>query len=218
MVQMMTPAQLINIDRALIFRVTHRSNLPLILENGLHCQSGPTADPAFRQIGDPEVIDRRQGKQLPETDGEVLDDYVPFYFTPWSPMLFNIVTGRRVAKVARRDLVFIVGSLRKLADREARILISDRNCTLATARLFSGLEGLDHVGWPLLQSKDFRRRPDDPERFERYQAEALVHRHVAVDGLTGFACYDREIAEWLSHECQSRDIDLPIACRPDWFF
>lgn len=48
--------------RALIFRITHRANLPWILANGLHCQSAGVSDPNFVSIGNPELIDRRRSR------------------------------------------------------------------------------------------------------------------------------------------------------------
>ena len=56
-------SQTLNPERALIFRITHRANLPWILENGLHCQSAAASDSNFVSIGNPELIDRRRGGQ-----------------------------------------------------------------------------------------------------------------------------------------------------------
>ena len=39
---------LVNSEKALIFRIVHRDNLPWIVENGLHCRKSTTVDPNFR--------------------------------------------------------------------------------------------------------------------------------------------------------------------------
>ena len=80
-------------ERARIFRITHVDNIPWILENGLHCKSSPIQDPSFVQIGNADLISKRAGRMVAGPEGGTLNDYVPFYFTPFSPMLFNIKTG-----------------------------------------------------------------------------------------------------------------------------
>ena len=74
-------------EKALIFRITHRSNVPWILKNGLHCRSSAIVDPNFTGIGNPELIERRRHRKVDILPGGTLEDYVPFYFTPFSPML-----------------------------------------------------------------------------------------------------------------------------------
>jgi hypothetical protein len=86
-------SQTLTPEKALIFRITHRANVPWILENGLHCQSAAASDPNFISIGNPELIDRRRSRMVTIPPGGTLNDYVPFYFTPYSPMLYNISTG-----------------------------------------------------------------------------------------------------------------------------
>ena len=80
-------------QKALIFRITHRDNVRWMLRNGLHCRNSAKRDPRFVSIGNQELIDKRNERQVPVAPGGTLSDYVPFYFTPFSPMLLNIKTG-----------------------------------------------------------------------------------------------------------------------------
>jgi len=48
---------------------------------------------------------------------------------------------------------------------------------------------LDQLDWTILQNRDFKRDPDDPAKFGRYQAETLVHRHCPVQVLSGIVCH-----------------------------
>ena len=79
--------------KALIFRVTHRDNVPWMLRNGLHSRKSATQDERYVAIGNQELIDKRHERAVPVQPGGTLSDYVPFYFTPYSPMLYNIRTG-----------------------------------------------------------------------------------------------------------------------------
>jgi hypothetical protein len=74
-------------QRALIFRITHRDNLPWILLNGLHCANADNRDPNFVTIGNTDLIDKRRHRVIPPPTGGLLSDYIPFYFTPFSPMM-----------------------------------------------------------------------------------------------------------------------------------
>lgn len=49
----------LNPDKALIWRIVHRDNLPWILDNGLHCGNGSARSPGWVSIGNPELIDKR---------------------------------------------------------------------------------------------------------------------------------------------------------------
>jgi hypothetical protein len=80
-------------NKALIFRIIHRDNLPWILDHGLHARSGKILDPNYRNVGNPDLIDKRSRRVVPVGPGGTLSDYVPFYFTPFSIMMYNIKTG-----------------------------------------------------------------------------------------------------------------------------
>lgn len=49
----------LNPEKALIWRIVHRDNLPWILDNGLHCGNSAVKAPNWVNIGNPELIDKR---------------------------------------------------------------------------------------------------------------------------------------------------------------
>jgi hypothetical protein len=100
-------ADLLNPEKALIFRITHRDNVPWILTHGMHARNGALADPKFRPIGNPELILKRSIRPVPAGPGGTLGDYIPFYFTPFSMMLMNVITGfHGVPQAPKRRLQF----------------------------------------------------------------------------------------------------------------
>jgi len=122
----------LNPERALIFRVTHRDNLPWILDNGLGAQSGEVLDPNFRQIGDADLIQKRPKRAVPIDPGGTLSNYIPFYFTPCSIMLLNILTGYRgITSVPAEEIVVLVSSLRKVAELGIPFVFTDRHAYTA---------------------------------------------------------------------------------------
>lgn len=210
----------LNPDKALIFRITHIANVPWILDHGLHCRNSSERDPDFREIGNPELIAKRASRDVPLAPGGSLSDYIPFYFTPHSPMLYNITTGHAgMQKAETADIVFLVSSLRAVEKLGVKFLISDRHAYLRTASFSNSLADLpDLIDWPLIRSRNFRRNPEKPELFERYQAEALVYRNLPVDGLLGLACQNASAESKLQTATTARNLHLKIAQKPDWYF
>jgi hypothetical protein len=89
----------LNPGKALIFRIVHCDNLPWILDHGLHASNGSTFDPNYRNIGNAQLIDRRSRRAVPVDPWGTLNDYIPFYFTPFSIM---ISTSRPVMEESSR--------------------------------------------------------------------------------------------------------------------
>jgi len=209
----------LNPEKALIWRITHRRNLLWILANGLHAGNGGVQSRHWVTIGNQELIDRRAHRQVPLAPGGVLNDYVPFYFTPFSPMLYNIHTGRGgVRQVGNSDIVVLVSSLRRVAELGLPFLFTDRHAYAVTARYYNGLESLAEIDWPLLQQRNFQRDPDDPEKVERYQAEALIHRHVPIQALLGAVCHTQQVKRELQEQASGLGVQLDIHCLPGWYF
>lgn len=209
----------LNPDKALIFRIVHRDNLPWILDHGLHCGNSAVKSPTWISIGNAELIDKRANHPVPQPPGGRLDDYVPFYFTPFSPMMGNIHMGRGgVAKRPNEDIVILVSSLHRVQKLRFPFLFTDSHAYYQWATFYPDLADLDKIDWPLLQRRDFKRDPDDPAKFERYQAEALVHQHLPVAGLLGIVCYTDPLKQRIEHEVRTRNLDLPVYARTGWYF
>lgn len=118
-------------EKALIFRIIHRANLPWILRNGLHCRSSDTFDSNYVNIGNIELIDKRNGHPVPHPPSGTLSDYIPFYFTPFSPMLYNITTGwGGITRRKNEEIVILVSSLKILKKQGVRFIFSDRHAYL----------------------------------------------------------------------------------------
>jgi hypothetical protein len=60
------------------------------MANGMHCRNSAIHDPGFVAIGNADLIDKRHYRQVPFHPHGTLSDYVPFYFTPFTPMFLNI--------------------------------------------------------------------------------------------------------------------------------
>ena len=81
-------------DNIILYRIVHINNLQFILQNGMFTRHHPLSDPQYLNIGDSTLIAQRNTYPVGiNPPGGMLGDYVPFYFGPLSPMLYNIKTG-----------------------------------------------------------------------------------------------------------------------------
>ena len=172
-------------ENALIFRITHRDNVPWILDHGIQCRNSTEVDPNFVAIGMRDLIERRRAHHVRCRLGGTLADYVPY---------------RTVAKLG---LPFV---------------FTDRHAVLSTAQVFSDLRELDKIDWAVIRRRDFRRDPEDPGKVERYEAEALIHRHVPINSLYGIACYNDDVKRILVEKVNERNVKLDIATKPNRYF
>jgi hypothetical protein len=206
-------------EKALIFRIVHRDNVPWILENGLHCKNSKLLDPNFVEIGNKDLISRRDRHPVRRPPGGTLSDYIPFYFTPFSPMLFNIRTGWGGIRQRNNDeIVIMVSSLRTLRAENVPFLFTDRHAYLVAAQFYSDLAHLDQIDWDMLQRRDFSFDAEDPSKKERYQAEALIHQHLPVRALAGLVCYNDDVVESMNAALAKRNQTMKVAKKPDWYF
>jgi hypothetical protein len=157
---------------------------------------------------------------VPIPPGGTLHDYIPFYFTPFSPMLYNIKTGwNGITRRPMREIVIVVSSLHALAANGVSFVFTDRHAYLSMAQFSSRLEDLPaRIDWRILQARDFARDPNDLGKVERYQAEALAHGQVPLTALTGVVCHGSEEEAHLRNLVQNAGVQLSVATRPGWFF
>ena len=210
---------LLSPDKGLIFRITHINNVAWILANGLHCSNSQNSDPNYVAIGNSEIITRRATRIVPIPPGGTLSDYVPFYFTPFSPMLLNIKTGKLgVIQRPMSEIAILVSALPELQKRGISFVFTDRHAVLETAEFHNTLNRLDRIDWPRLQARDFKRDPDDPGKFERYQAESLVYQHVPTAAILGIICYTNEEQRKIETTCGTLNVNPQVLCKPGWYF
>lgn len=206
-------------NKALVFRLTHIDNLEYILNRqAIEARNHSPEKVSFRSIGNNEVIRKRSAKQVPVPPNGTLDDYVPFYFTPYSMMLYNIHTGYgENTQVANEDLVFFVGSLHTLKKNGIPFVFTDRHALMIHANYYSGTEHLGRVDWRLLASGDFSRDPNDPDKADRYQAEALVYKRVPLTSLEAIVCYNEKVEAKIVRMIE--DVcDIRLLIRKEWYY
>ena len=210
----------LNPERARIFRIVHISNVPSILDHGgLQCQNSADLVPNYINIGNDSLIDKRTRRYVPIAPGGPLSVYVPFYFTPFSIMMYNIKTG--YGGITRRDnidIVMFVSSMHRLNELGVPFVFTNQHAYAVDTEFYNDLQHLGEIDWPLLQSRDFKTDDNDPGKQLRYQAEALVHKYVPLEAILGIACVNDVIRKNLECSLEERGIELRVRSTPTWYF
>jgi hypothetical protein len=209
----------LNPQDARIFRITHRDNVPWLLEHGLHCKNSLTQDPNFVSIGSVELIDKRSSCSVPLVPNGTLADYVPFYFTPYSIMMYNIHTGYQgVIKRPNEEIVILTCSIHRLAELKIPFVFYDGHAYMIESTCYNTVADLEKIDWKLLQNRDFKNDPEDPGKKGRYQAEALVYRYLPASALLGIGCYNQEQSDNIAATVTAQGLTLPVRAVPTWYF
>jgi len=95
-------------------------------------------------------------------------------------------------------------------------LFTDRHANLAAAQFSSDLDFLDRIDWAIIRSRDFKRNPEDPGKFERYQAEALIYKHLPIGGVLGIVCANEAVAAKIRGAAADYGHTLQIVVRSGW--
>lgn len=209
----------LNSEYAFIWRIVHCDNMPWLIQNGLHCANTTVQSNNWITIGDKELIDKRSTRPVPIGHGGTLNDYIPFYFTPFSPMLFNIHTGYKgITKVANKDIIILVTSLRDLKSNDINFIFTDRHANIKYASFYQDLAYLDNIDWNILQRRDFSRDNNNPQKMERYMAEALIYKNYPIDQLKAIVCYSEAVKVKIQGWLNQHNSNVPVVVRSDWYF
>ena len=207
-------------EKALIFRIVHVDNVPWIVDHdGLYSRNSPQQDPNYVNIGSASLIDKRSRRVVPIPPGGTLSDYVPFYFTPFSIMMYNVHTGYGgITRRENKDIVIFVSSIHRLHELGLPFVFTNQHAYSLDTDFYSDPDDLKRIDWPLLQSRNFKTNDADPGRQLRYQAEALVHQHVPREALLGIGCLNGAVKQRLETLIEGRTPGIPVKITPSWYF
>ena len=97
-------------------------------------------------------------------------------------------------------------------------VFSDRHAYLQTAQFFTSIGDLDEIDWGILQRRDFQKDVNDLEKTDRYQAEALVFRHLPAEHLAGIVCMNENKQRTIEGQREEVGLTMKIVARPNWYF
>ena len=161
-----------------IYRIVHVGNLPVILQRGgLHAPNhAPNDGLIYRTIHNVDIQNVRQIRRIPLGLCGTIHDYVPFYFGPRSPMLYQLHTGWVPSyNEGQSPLIYLVSTVQVVVKAGLRWVFSDGHGIAIFTSWFDNLAHLTKVDWDTVYARLWRDTVDDMDRQRRKQAEFLVH-------------------------------------------
>ncbi len=211
---------MINRQRTYCYRITHISNLFHLLQNGIVNKHHPDANNEYIDIGNPQIIDVRSKMPVKIANYGNIGDYVPFYFTPKSMMLFNIITGHRHPIVPRRNRseILVIRCLISNLVKLRQWFFTDGQANDMASNHYNDMTNLGQIDWGNIQNSDFSKSDGDYDRPRRYQAEFLVHRHVPLTCVESLNVYNDQAANIVTNVLYQNNINLAVNIQPQYFF
>lgn len=211
---------MINQQKNFCYRISHIDNLPLLLQNGIVNKNHPNANNSYIRIGNQEIIDVRSLTPVRINNYGMIGDYVPFYFTPKSIMLYNIITGYwhpSVPKRNRNEILVIRCLISDLATLPKWFFTNGQGNDIASDH-YNNLAYLHQIDWQSIQNNDFSKSDGDYDRPRRYQAEFLVHQQVPLMSIESLNVYNQQTADIVNAVLNQNNINLSVNIQPQYFF
>lgn len=197
------------------FRITHIDNIPHIVHSGLVRADSPMRDVNYVCIGDKQVIDLR-GERI--VNGYRLNDYIPFYLGPRSPMLYVIQHGYNgVIRVEPEKIVYCVVRLDDLIKDNINCIFTNGHALSALTSYYTKdkLSQIDQIinyddvyssQWNIEEDIDLKRRKE---------AELLVNCDLPTQYIRGYVVYNEKAKKQLVDF--GIDADMIVVARNYYF-
>ncbi|MCC6289533.1 MAG: DUF4433 domain-containing protein [Chitinophagaceae bacterium] len=200
-----------------MYRIIPLTNLEAILEHGIFCKNDKTIDPAiFVSIGNREVIEQRGRAVVKCYPDTYVNDYVPFYFSVRTPMLFNIKTGWGVPKYPQENIVYLCYSISDLATENYQWCYTDGNAAKEISKFYTELNQIKtNIDWRAINTRDFSR---DRDTIRKKHAEFLVKGHVPNSLIKRIVVLNNDKKMEVEGILKQKRIDIPVTFNPQYYF
>lgn len=205
-----------------IYHITHIENLSSILqENGLWSDAERVnRELSVSGIGDNKIKERRLTWPLTAIPNTHIGDYVPFYFTNRSPMLYriknNTVEGYNDGQA---PIIYLVSSIASIYSQSLRYCFTDGNAASAITKSFTSLDMLNNeVDWNLINNWSWHKTEDDQDRRRRKQAEFLVHQFCPWSCIEAISVFNQDYQQRVAKILHAFGCKLSVSIEKKWYY
>jgi uncharacterized protein YjbI with pentapeptide repeats len=208
------------------YHFTHVNNIATIFKaRELRADIG--AKPKNNSL-DQTIKAKRRTKKVKIAPYGLLGDYVPFYFAPRSPALYQLATGdHQINKTSQNELVFFRLDFRPVADglvNESLSLISNQH-PLKTGALFytATPESIaTRINWKTIKSFRWQDTDEYPNRKSQREAELLIYQRLRLEQINGtkitLATRTNLLQRKIQKMCEENDLDIDVEVQPSYFY
>ncbi|MEN9520324.1 MAG: hypothetical protein RLZZ381_2912 [Cyanobacteriota bacterium] len=205
-----------------IYHITHIDNLSSIINSGglIACSMLKQQQARYTNIAYEQIQNRRAIKRVLCGAGGVLHDYVPFYFSPRSPMLYTINKGNvKGYRDGQNLIIHLVVEIEAIANLNLAFVYTDGHAVMDYSDFYNDLYLLNRViDWELMKSNFWFDIPDDPNRKCRRQAEFLVHQFCPWTLVKEIGVINDDIKIKVEKILQNQKYQPSVKIYPQWYY
>lgn len=198
-----------------LYRITHISNLPFILQNGLYTRESTQFDPNYKSIGDTSLISYRKTLHAIDPPGGQLSEYIPFYLGPRSPMLYQIAKGyENIEKHPQENIVYLISSFDKVIENRLQYFFTDGHARSNTTTYYNTPGDFQYLDWDAIQSLYWKSDEADLRRKEKKQAEMLIKTHLPVNCIEYIGVFNQQAEEKVLDLLTETNLTIEVKISP----
>jgi hypothetical protein len=204
-------------EKIWVFRMIAIQNLEYDLRNGLYCKNNCFRRDGYVPIGSQDIINQRDRAVVKCYPDTVVNDYVPFYFSVRTPMLYNIHTGHGVSSFPQSNIVYLCCKLVDLATEGFQWCYTEGNAAKKITKFFNDLDSFDRLDWHSIKTTDFRddNADGDEDRVRKKHSEFLVKDHVPTKYIKTIVVYSDQKKQEVEKILESLHLNIPVNVNPN---
>lgn len=208
------------LNKLWLYRIVHIDNLGYLLAHGMFHKTHENADPNYINIGDSVLIQQRSEYNVGvNPPNGLLGDYVPFYFGPLSPMLFNIKTGYRgIEQREQQDIVYICCSVDSILNHCEQWCFTDGHAKTAITEFYNDIDYLNQVDLQLAKQRYWNNTDEDFDRMRKKQAEFLVKHHVPSKCIGNIVVYNNDANQKVSKLIKDLGLSIGVHTLKNFYY
>ncbi|TQS43750.1 DUF4433 domain-containing protein [Cryptosporangium phraense] len=207
--------------RTRILHFTHEDNLVQIFgRGGLVCdKQRRSSGIESRNVAYSDLKLERSQTIVEVPPGGTLDDYVPFYFGPKSPMMLTYMNGNVTGSLEDlNEIVYFVSSAQHVEASGLKFAFTDGHPVKQPRFFYNDLADLGEVDHALMWQKWWHDTDEYPDRKRRRQAEFLVWREMPLTEIDHLVTKSHPKRLEVESMLSNWDLDIPCRAWPSWYY
>jgi len=158
--------------------------------------------------------DRRSVFNIPVEPYGTIHDYVPFYFTSLTPMLYAIKTGN-LEGIKMSDLIILQSTAQRIENDNKKYVFTDGHGIMALSDFYNDLADLGNIHWEAVKAKYWN---DFPDGKRLRQAEFLVYESFEWHLIKRIGVYTQSMKTRVQSLMSGMKHKPNISIKRNWYF
>lgn len=200
--------------------MTHVNNLASIVAQGglVSTSTLLTAGMGHTNIAYSSIQQQRAAKAVPCGPGGSLHDYVPFYFTRRSPMLYTIMRGNVPCAGGQENIIHLVGTAQHIAALGLGFAFTDGHGIMLYTGFYDDLGDLAEVDWDVIGANYWNDTAEDGDRKRRKQAEFLIRDRCPWTAISHIVVRSQERATQVTGIIAQLQYQPQVVVCSNWYY